>query len=172
MPGAASVPAAGRWATTVPGDPSLVRRRVTVPSWSPAVSSRVRASPEAMPRRSGTEIVGAPRLTTRVTPAAGASAVPAGGRVSTARPVGEAVCTDSICATERPVAPTSFCATLASSPATSGTGILGGPALDTRVTFVPSGAMTSGGGSCQMITPCGAVGFGSAPPSVTCSFAF
>src|SRR3989475_828799 len=81
VPGAASVPAAGLCATTVPGEPSVVRRRVTVPSCSPSVSSLVRASADAMPRRSG-------------------------------------------------------------------------------------------GGSCQITTPCAAVGCGSAPPSVTCSFAF
>src|SRR6266571_4057234 len=79
VPGEASVPAAGRWPTTVPGDASDVRRRVTVPSCSPSCSSRVRASADAMPSRSGIEIVGAPRLTTSVSPAPGASAVPAGG---------------------------------------------------------------------------------------------
>src|SRR5204862_705177 len=172
VPGAASVPAAGLCATTVPGDASLVRRRVTVPSCSPSVSSLVRASADAMPSRSGTGIVGAPRLTTMVSPAPGASAVPAGGRVIIASPVGAAACTDSTWLTTSPAAATIDCASVASSPPTSGTGILGGPALDTRVTLVPSAAMTSGGGSCQITTPWGAVACGSAPPSATCSFAF
>src|SRR6185312_15984526 len=74
VPGAASVPAAGRCPTTIPGDASAVRRRVTVPSCSPSSSRRVRASPDAMPSKSGTAIVGAPRLTTIVSPAPGASA--------------------------------------------------------------------------------------------------
>jgi len=139
---------------------------------SPSVSSLVRASADAMPRRSGIGIVGAPRLTTIVRPAPGASAVPAGGRVSIARPVGAAAWTDSIWLTTSPAAATSDCASVASRPETSGTGILGGPALDTNVTFVPSGATTAGGGSCQMTMPAGAVGCGSAPPSVTCSLDF
>src|SRR5579859_1155356 len=172
VPGAASVPAAGLWATTVPGDPSLVRRLVTVPSCSPWFSSFVRASADAMPKRSGTAMVGAPRLITTVRPAPGASAVPAGGRVIIARPVGDAAWTDSTWLTTNPAAATIDCANAASSPATSGTGILGGPALVTRVTFVPSGATTSAGGSCQITVPCGAVGCGSAPPSVICSLSF
>ena len=89
-----------------------------------------------------------------------------------ASPVGAAACTDSTWLTVSPAAATIDCASVASRPATSGTGIFGGPALDTRVTFVPSAAMTSGGGSCQITTPCGAVGCGSAPPSVTWSLAF
>src|SRR3989454_388738 len=92
VPGAASVPAAGLCATTVPGEPSVVLRRVTVPSCSPSVSSLVRASADAMPSRSGTGIVGAPRLTTMVSPAPGASTVPAGGLVIMASPVGAAGC--------------------------------------------------------------------------------
>src|SRR5206468_7022421 len=125
-----------------------------------------------MPRRSGIGMVGAPRLTTIASPLPGASAVPAGGRVSIARPDGAAAWTDSTWLTTSPAAATSDCASVASRPETSGTGILGGPALDTRVTFVPSGAMTPGGGSCQMTMPAGAVGCGSAPPSVTCSLDF
>src|SRR5438093_5203205 len=164
VPGAASVPAAGLWATTVPGDASAVRRRVTVPSSSPSVSSLVRASPDAMPRRSGIGIVGAPRLTTTVRPAPGDSAVPAGGRVIIASPgtalESVAACTDSTWLTTSPAATTSDCASPASSLLTSGTGILGGPALDTSVIFVPSGAMTSGGGSCHTTTPAGAVDCG------------
>src|SRR6267143_62423 len=171
VPGAASVRAAGVCATTVPGDAALVRRRVTVPICSPSISSRVRASAEAMPSKSGIGIVGAPRLTTTVSPAPGANAVPAGGRVSIASPVGESACTDSTWLTTSPADSMSDCASPASSLATSGTGILGGPALDTRVTFVPSGAMTPGGGSCQITIPAGAVGCGSAPPSAVCSFA-
>src|SRR6266568_1629046 len=154
----------GLCATTVPGEPSVVLRRVTVPSCSPSVSSLVRASADAMPSRSGTGIVGAPRLTTMVSPAPGASTVPAGGLVIMASPVGAAACTDSTWLTVSPAAATIDCASVASRPATSGTGIFGGPALDTRVTLVPSAAMTSGGGSCQITTPCGAVGCGSAPP--------
>src|SRR6266550_3859497 len=169
VPGAASVPAAGRWPTTIPGDASAVRRRVTVPSCRPSVSSLVRASPDAMPRRSGTGIVGAPRLTTTVTLLPGGSAVPAGGRVSIVRPVGAAAWTDSTWLATNPAAAISDCASSPSRFPTSGTGILGGPALDTRVTFVPSGAITPGGGSCQMMTPCGALGCGSAPPSAICS---
>ncbi len=172
VPGAASVPAAGRWPTTVPGEASAVRRRVTVPSCRPSVSSLVRASADAMPRRSGTGIVGAPRLTTTVTLLPGGSAVPAGGRVSIVRPVGAAAWTDSTWLATNPAAAISDCASSPSRFPTSGTGILGGPALDTRVTFVPSGAITPGGGSCQMTMPAGALGCGSAPPSVTCSLIF
>src|SRR6267378_5213227 len=172
VPGAASVPAAGRWATTVPGDASAVRRRVTVPSCSPSVSSLVRASPDAMPRRSGMGIVGAPRLMTTVTLVPGGSAVPAGGRVSITSPVGAAAWTDSTWLATNPAAAISDCASPPSRFETSGTGILGGPALATRVIFVPSGAMTPGGGSCHTTIPAGAVGCGSAPPSVTCSLDF
>src|SRR5690349_15286457 len=172
VPGAASVPAAGLCATTVPGDASAVRRRVTVPSCNPSISSLVRASPDAMPSRSGIGIVGAPRLMTTVSPAPGASAVPAGGRVIIASPVGAAACTDSTWVTTNPAAAISDCASAPSRFETSGTGILGGPALATSVIFVPSGAMTPGGGSCHTTMPAGAVGCGSAPPSVTCNLDF
>src|SRR5438093_6400963 len=106
VPAAASVPAAGRCATTVPGFASAVRRRVTVPSVRPSSSSRVRASACDMPSRGGTGIVGAPRLTTTVTGAPGASTVVAGGRVSIAIPRGVAACTDSTWPTVRPAAAT------------------------------------------------------------------
>src|SRR6266516_1957713 len=119
VPGAASVPAAGLCATTVPGEPSVVLRRVTVPSCSPSVSSLVRASADAMPSRSGTGIVGAPRLTTMVRPAPGASTVPAGGLVIMASPVGAAACTDSTWLTVSPAAATIDCASV--KPSTRGT---------------------------------------------------
>src|SRR5262249_38850207 len=96
VPGAASVPAAGLCPTTVPGEPSAVRRRATGPSCRPSVSRLAGAPPEVMRRRSGMGIVGAPRLTTTVKPAPGASAVPAGGRVIIASPgAAAAACTDS-----------------------------------------------------------------------------
>src|SRR2546427_10767641 len=88
VPGAAKVPAAGFWPTTVPGFASAVRRRVTLPTFSPSVSRRVRASATDIPSRTGTGIVGAPRLTTTVTPAAGGSRDPAPGCVWIAMPVG------------------------------------------------------------------------------------
>src|SRR5438876_182733 len=153
VPAAASVPAAGRWATTVPGLASAVRRRVTVPSVRPSSSSRARASACDRPSSPGTGIVGAPRLTTTVTGAPGASTVAAGGRVSIATPRGAAAWTDSTGAAVRPAAATSRWARPPSSPATSGTGILGGPSLATRVTRSPAGAETPGGGSCQMTVP-------------------
>src|SRR5205823_5360174 len=80
VPGAASVPAAGRCAITVPGVASPERRRVTVPSASPSCSRRVRASACDRPSRPGTAMVGAPRLTTTVTGAPGARSVVAAGR--------------------------------------------------------------------------------------------
>jgi len=116
-------------------------------------------------------IVGAPRLMTTVTLVPGGSAVPAGGRVRIASPVGAAAWTDSAWLATNPAATISDCASSPSRFVTSGTGILGGPALDTRVIFIPSGAITPGGGSCQMTIPAGALGCGSAPPSVTCSLA-
>src|SRR5258706_8796502 len=137
VPGAASVPAAGLWATTVPGDASAVRRRVTVPSCSPSISSLVRASPDAMPSRSGIGIVGAPRLMTTVRPAPGASAVPAGGRVIIASPVGAAASTGSNWLTNHPAAAIHDCRKGPSKSPTSGTGILGGPALAISVIFLP-----------------------------------
>src|SRR5205807_2671789 len=165
VPGAASVPAAGRCATTVPGFASPVRRRVTVPTSRPSVSSRVVASATDIPSRSGTGMVGAPRLTTTTTPPPGASNPPAAGRVSMAIPVGVAAWTDSTCATVSPAATIRRCASVPSNPVTSGTGILGGPALATRVTRNPAGALTPGGGSCQTTEPSGALGCGSVPPS-------
>src|SRR3989475_438196 len=63
-------------------------------------------------------------------------------------------------------------ATRPPTPATSGTGILGGPSLDTRVTRSPAGALTPGGGSCHTIVPWGAVGCGSLPPSCSWRPAF
>src|SRR6185437_6987411 len=88
VPGEARVPAAGFCPTTVPGFASLVRRRVTVPSSRPSISSRVRASACDRPSRSATAIVGAPRLTTTVTGAPGLSTAVAAGRVSIAIPRG------------------------------------------------------------------------------------
>src|SRR5207247_7149731 len=81
VPGGASVPAAGRCATTVPGLASDVRRRVTLPSCKPSTSSLVRASAWLMFSRSGTVIVASPRLITSATPAPGANGSPAGGPV-------------------------------------------------------------------------------------------
>ena len=118
----------------------------------------MRASACDSPSRPGTEIVGAPRLTTTVTGAPGDRTVDAGGRVSMAIPRGAAACTDSTWLTVSPAAATSRCASSPSSPATSGTGILGGPLLTTRVTRIPAGALVPGGGSCQTTVPCGAVG--------------
>src|SRR5438445_40050 len=168
VPGGASVPAAGRCATTVPGLASDVRRRVTLPSCKPSTSRRVRASAWLMFSRSGTVIVASPRLITSATPAPGASGSPAGGRVSPTTPGGtRGTWIDSTCATLSPAAIIRRRATDPSSPVTSGTGILGGPALDTRVTRPSATALTPGGGSCQMIVPWGAVGWGSVPPSTT-----
>src|SRR5437773_44113 len=158
VPGAAKVPAAGFCPTTVPGFASLVRRRVTVPSVRPSSSSRVRASACDRPSRSATAIVGAPRLTTTVTGAPGLSTEVAAGRVSIATPGGAAACTDSTCATVSPAAAIRRRASSPFSPATSGTGILGGPSLDTRATLSPAGALTPGGGSCHTIVPWGAEG--------------
>src|SRR3989441_3618500 len=172
VPGAARVPAAGFCPTTVPGFASLVRRRVTVPSSRPSSSSRVRASACDIPSRSGTAIVGAPRLTTTVTGAPGLSTEVAAGRVSIATPGGAAACTDSTCATVSPAAAIRRRASSPFNPATSGTGILGGPSLDTRATLSPAGALTPGGGSCHTIVPWGAVGCGSLPPSWTWRPAF
>src|SRR5205807_736153 len=129
VPGAANVPAAGRCAITVPGVPSLERRRVTVPSARPSCSRRVRASACDRPSNPGTAIVGAPRLTTTVTGAPGASSVVAAGRVSIVTPGAAAACTDSTCATVSPAATISCCASGPSRPVTWGTGILGGPSL-------------------------------------------
>src|SRR5437588_652372 len=168
VPGAARVPAAGRCAITVPGVASPERRRVTVPSARPSCSRRVRASACDRPSRPGTAMVGAPRLTTTVTGAPGARSVVAAGRVSIVTPGAAAACTDSTCATVSPAATISCCASGPSSPATCGTGILGGPSLDTRVTRSPAGALTPGGGSCQMMLPCGALGCDCEPPSCTC----
>src|SRR5207245_9929992 len=105
------------------------------------------------------------RPTTPVTGAPCGSTLVAGGRATTALPRGAAACTDSTWLTVRPAAAISRSARSPSSPATSGTGILGGPSLDTRVTRSPAGALTPGGGSCQITVPCGAVGCGSEPPS-------
>src|SRR5436190_3685577 len=170
VPGGASVPAAGRCATTVPGLASDVRRRVTLPSCKPSTSSLVRASAWLMFSRSGTVIVASPRLITSATPAPGANGSPAGGRVSPTTPGGtRGTWIDSTCATLSPAAVIRRRATDPSSPVTSGTGILGGPALDTRVTRPSATALTPGGRSCQMMVPWGAVGWGSLPPSTTWS---
>ncbi len=76
---------------------------------------------------------------TTVRPAPGASTVPAGGRVIIASPVGAAAWTDSTWLTTNPAAAISDCARAPSRFETSGTGILGGPALAMSVIFVPSG---------------------------------
>src|SRR5205085_2398886 len=160
VPGPARVPAAGRCAITVPGVPSLERRRVTVPNASPSCSRRVRASACDRPSRPGTAIVGAPRLTTTVTGAPGARRVVAAGRVSIVTPGAAAACTDSTCATVSPAATISCCASGPSSPVTCGTGILGGPSLDTALrTAGPGGAAASpapagcGGGTASACRP-------------------
>src|SRR5262245_62104227 len=105
-----------------------------------------------MPSRSGTVMVGAPRLTTTATGAPGASSVPAGGRLSIVTPGGAAAWTDSAGLAVSPAAATSRWARVPSNPDTSGTGILEGPSLDTRVTRRPAGALTPPGGSCQVTT--------------------
>src|SRR5262249_48658493 len=98
VPGAASVPPGGCWSMTVPGSPDGLVRAKDVPIVSPACSSLVRASSNVRPASAGTVIVGAPRLTTRVTRAAGDIAEPAEGRVFTVTPLGAEVWVDSTAA--------------------------------------------------------------------------
>src|SRR5207249_11582489 len=87
------------------------------------------------------------------------------GRVHTSTPGAAPACTLSACAEVTPAAAVSRPASSPFSPATSGTGILGGPSLDTRATLSPAGALTPGGGSCHTTVPWGAEGCGSLPPS-------
>src|SRR5207237_2439836 len=113
-----------------------------------------------------------PRLATTLTGAPGLSTAVGAGRVGIATPGGAAPCTGATCASVSPAAALRRRANSPSSPATSGTGILGGPSLDTRVTRSPAGALTPGRGSCHTIAPWGAVGGGSLPPSCGCRPAF
>ena len=154
VPGAARVPAAGRWLTTIPGGALAVRCRVTVPSCKPSCSS-----PRASVRRGHAEQFGDPD---RRRAAAHDDGQPRAVRER--RPRGVAGhhretcrrrCLDRFYLAHHEARRiTSVWARLISRPATSGTVNLGRPSARHQGHFRAFGCNHGGRRACQITTPC------------------
>ena len=122
--------------------------RVILPTRRPALSSALRAFSSLSPVTSGTSTCSGPRETRSVTSLPRSSVAPAGGEVSTTRPLRtSSEKTRSTCGL-KPASLSCFSASSCSSPATCGTGASPGPLETVIVTVDPSGASAPGRGSC------------------------